>query len=98
MRTRMKPLPRTAPGARATCEAFRFTEILDRLRGFAASGSANYGLLKRDPRHPSLQFKKVGRYWSIRVGLRYRALAVDVDGGYLWFWIGSHADYDKLIG
>jgi hypothetical protein len=23
---------------------------------------ANYALLKRDPRHPSLQFKKVGRY------------------------------------
>ena len=59
---------------------------------------ANYVLLKQDPRHPSLQFKKVGRYWSVRVGLRYRALAVDVDGGYLWFWIGSHADYDKLIG
>jgi hypothetical protein len=31
---------------------------------------ANYELLKRDPRHPSLQFKKVGRYWSVRVGLR----------------------------
>jgi hypothetical protein len=46
----------------------------------------------------SLQFKKVGRYWSVRIGLRYRALAVDVDGGYLWFWIGSHADYDKWIG
>jgi hypothetical protein len=99
---RTKLLPRTAPGARATCEAFRFTEILDRLRGIAASGTkvadANFGLLKRDPRHPSLQFKKVGRYWSVRVGLRYRALAVDVDGGCLWFWIGSHADYDKLIG
>jgi len=39
-----------------------------------------------------LQFKKIGRYWSVRVGLRYRALAADVDGGYLWFWIGSHAD------
>jgi hypothetical protein len=26
------------------------------------------------------------------------ALAVEVDGGYLWFWIGSHADYDRLIG
>jgi hypothetical protein len=38
---------------------------------------ANFGLLKRDPRHPSLQFRKVGRYWSVRVGLRYRALAVD---------------------
>jgi hypothetical protein len=44
---------------------------------------ANYELLKRDPRHPSLQFKKVGRYWSVRVGLRYRALAVEIDDGYL---------------
>ena len=44
---------------------------------------ANYALLKNDPRHPSLQFKKVGRYWSVRVGLRYRALAVEVDDGYL---------------
>jgi hypothetical protein len=44
---------------------------------------ANFSLLKRDPRHPSLQFKKVGRYWSARVGLRYRALAVETDDGYL---------------
>ena len=58
---------------------------------------ANYDLLKRDPRHPSLQFKKVGRYWSVRIGLRYRALAREVDGDYLRFWIGSHADYDKLM-
>ncbi|HEV7603066.1 MAG TPA: hypothetical protein VGO49_22770 [Bradyrhizobium sp.] len=59
---------------------------------------ANFTLLKRDPRHSSLRFKKVGRYWSARVGLRYRALAVEVDEGYLWFWIGSHTDYDRLIG
>jgi hypothetical protein len=59
---------------------------------------ANFALLKRDPRHPSLQFKRVGRYWSARVGLRYRALAVEVDDVYVWFWIGSHADYDRLIG
>jgi hypothetical protein len=58
----------------------------------------NYQLLKRDPRHPSLQFKKVGPYWSVRVGLRYRALALEVDDGYLWFWIGSHAQYDRLVG
>jgi hypothetical protein len=56
----------------------------------------NYKLLKHDPRHPSLHFKKVGNYWSVRVGLRHRALAVEIDDGYLWFWIGSHADYDKL--
>jgi hypothetical protein len=58
----------------------------------------SYGLLKRDPRHPSLQLKKVGRFWSVRVGLRYRALAVEKDGDLVWFWIGSHADYDALIG
>jgi hypothetical protein len=56
----------------------------------------NFQVLKADPKHPSLQLKKVGRYWSARVGLRYRALAVDVDDGLLWFWIGSHADYDAL--
>jgi hypothetical protein len=59
---------------------------------------ANFALLKQDVRHPSLQFKRVGRYWSARVGLHYRALAVEVEDGYLWFWIGSHADYDRLIG
>ena len=56
-----------------------------------------YTVLKEDPRHPSLHFKKVGRFWPIRVGLRYRALAVEVDGDMLWFWIGTHADYDRLI-
>ncbi len=58
----------------------------------------NYSLLKLDPYHPSLHLKKVGKFWSVRVGLRYRALATDVEGGLLWFWIGSHADYDAMIG
>ncbi len=57
----------------------------------------NYTLLKENPQHPSLHFKKVGRYWSVRVGLRYRALAVEAGDDLLWFWIGSHADYDTLI-
>jgi hypothetical protein len=59
---------------------------------------ANFELLKRDPRHPSLQVKKVGRYWSVRVGLRFRALAFETGGDMVWFWIGSHADYDRMIG
>ena len=62
-----------------------------------ALADKNYSLLKENPKHPSLQFKKVGRFWSVRVGARYRALAIDVDEGLLWFWIGSHADYDDLI-
>ena len=57
----------------------------------------NYALVKSDPQHPSLHFKKVGRYWSVRIGLHYRALGVEVDEGFLWFWIGSHADYDHLV-
>ena len=57
----------------------------------------NYELLKTNPKHPSLHFKKVGGYWSVRVGLRYRALAVESDKDMVWFWIGSHAAYDKLI-
>lgn len=54
-------------------------------------------LMKQDPKHPSLHFKKIGPRWSARVGRKYRALALETDGGFLWYWIGSHADYDQLI-
>jgi len=62
-----------------------------------ALADKNYALLKENPQHPSLKLKKVGRYWSVRVGLHYRALAVENDGDLIWFWIGSHAEYDALI-
>jgi hypothetical protein len=62
-----------------------------------ALADKNYALLKSNPRHPSLQLKRVGRFWSVRVGNRYRALAVEVETGLLWFWIGSHADYDAIV-
>ena len=58
---------------------------------------ANYELLRQDPRHPSLHFKKASGYWSVRVGSPYRALGKDVDDGILWGWIGTHAEYDHLI-
>jgi hypothetical protein len=57
-----------------------------------------YARLKQDPRHPSLHLKKVGRFWSARVGAHYRALAVEGTDGLVWFWIGTHADYDRLLG
>jgi hypothetical protein len=57
----------------------------------------NYSLLKQDPHHPSLRLKKIGRFWSVRVGLGYRALAVEAKEGLVWFWIGSHSDYDRLV-
>ncbi|HUO07042.1 MAG TPA: hypothetical protein VM008_01820 [Phycisphaerae bacterium] len=57
-----------------------------------------YDLLKADPRHPSLQLKKIGRFWSVRIGLRYRALAVEENTNLVWFWIGHHSEYDRLLG
>ena len=57
-----------------------------------------FELLKADPQHASLHFKKVGRFRSARVGLHHRALAVEAPDGLLWFWIGPHAEYDKLVG
>jgi hypothetical protein len=63
-----------------------------------ALADRNFALLKRDPQHPSLHFKKIGRFRSVRVGPRHRALAVEIADGLVWFWIGSHADYDKPIG
>ena len=71
-----------------------FNQLPTRVQQLARS---NFELLKTNPRHPSLHFKKAGSYWSVRVGLVHRALGRDVDGGILWGWIGSHAEYDKLI-
>ena len=75
-----------------------FWEAYARLpESIRALADKNYALLKQNPRHSSLQLKKVGRFWSVRVGSGYRALAVEIEGGLLWFWIGSHADYDAMI-
>ena len=57
----------------------------------------NFELLKLNPRHPSLHFKQINNFWSVRIGLRYRALGVSVPAGIIWFWIGNHSDYDRLI-
>ena len=60
----------------------------------------NYALLRNDPFHPSLHLKKVGRtkqLRSVRVGEHYRALGMEQPEGIVWFWIGTHAEYDKLL-
>jgi hypothetical protein len=58
----------------------------------------NYKLLKSNPKHASLHFEKVGALWSVRVGVHYRALATSVGDDLVWLWIGSHAQYDRLVG
>jgi hypothetical protein len=56
-----------------------------------------FHLLKQMPTHPSLHLKRIGTLWSVRVGRDYRALGRDSNQQIVWFWIGSHADYDKLV-
>ena len=56
-----------------------------------------YRLWRQNPRHPSLQFKKTGNVWSIRVGAGHRTLALVQDDVFYWFWIGTHDEYERLI-
>jgi len=59
-----------------------------------------YRLFQRDPAHPGLHFKQVHAdppTYSARVGISYRALGVLDGGTVIWFWIGSHAEYDRLV-
>ena len=56
-----------------------------------------FELLKENPNHPSLHFKKVGKLWSARVDIRHRALAVKDETDFVWVWIGTHDEYEKMI-
>lgn len=56
-----------------------------------------YRLWLADPQHPSVEFKKINRYWSARVTDNYRALGVMTSGTVIWFWIGAHDEYDRLL-
>jgi hypothetical protein len=58
----------------------------------------NYRLWRENPQHPGLHFKRVGpNTWSARIGDDYRAVAARVPKGFVWFWIGAHKDYERLI-
>lgn len=60
-----------------------------------------YELFRDNPRHPGLQFKRVNNgdppVYSARVSLQYRALGVDRGEYILWFWIGAHSEYERLL-
>lgn len=73
---------------------FHYRQLPDEVRALA---DKNFEIMKSDPHHPSLRLKKVGRYWSVRVGLNYRALANPRPEGLVWFWIGPHDEYEDLI-
>lgn len=79
----------------------RFRELLAGLPSQVRDQAREaYRLFKDNPAHPGLHFKKVISYpptYSARVSIGYRALGVLDKDTVIWFWIGSHADYDLLL-
>ena len=76
----------------------RFRKCLEKLpRSVQAIAKRNFELLKENPSHPSLHFKKVGKFWSARVGLHHRALAVPDGEHFTWVWLGTHGEYEDMI-
>ena len=57
----------------------------------------NFQMLKVNPWHPSFHFKKVGKLWSARAGINHRALAVKDGKDFIWVWIGTHDEYERMI-
>ncbi|MBL67644.1 MAG: hypothetical protein CMO74_04195 [Verrucomicrobiales bacterium] len=62
-----------------------------------ARAAKQYRLWLANPDHPSLRFKKVGRYWSARISDNYRAVGVMDGDTVVWFFIGPHTEYEKLL-
>ena len=61
---------------------------------------AAYRRWREDASHPGLRFKRVGTVdplYSARVNDDYRAVCVLRDGTAVWFWIGPHDEYDRLL-
>lgn len=60
----------------------------------------SYRLFQADPNHPRLRFKKLPPYddiWSVRITNSHRAVGQRKKDVIVWFFIGSHGDYDKVL-
>lgn len=79
----------------------RFRELLAALPASVQQQAREaYRRFQADPSHPGLRFKQVHSpppTYSVRVGIGYRAVGVLDGDTIIWFWIGSHADYDHLL-
>lgn len=74
-----------------------FVELPDDVKEQARDA---YRLFRGNPHHPSLRFKRVhpsDPIYSVRIGLGYRAVGIREGDTIYWYWIGSHADYNRVI-
>jgi hypothetical protein len=79
----------------------RFRELLAALPSqIQRQAHDAYELFASDTNHPGLRFKQVHAdppIYSARVGIGYRAVGALDGDTIVWYWIGSHADYDQLL-
>jgi hypothetical protein len=77
----------------------RFWDRFDKLPADVQDlARGKFRLWKRDPFHPSMKFKPlIGNVWSVRIGNNYRALARRHGDLAVWFWIGTHEEYNNFI-
>lgn len=80
----------------------RFKSLYERLpEDVRRDADEAYRRFQDDPSYPGLNFERIqgipAPLYSARVGRQYRALAGRDRDTWVWFWIGSHADYDKVL-
>ena len=82
-----------------SCASPRFWQHYNALLpGIQKLAVKNFQLFKTNPQHPSLRFeRKKPNLWSVRVGSGHRALARQLDDNLIWFWIGPHDEYERLL-
>ena len=73
---------------------FHYRNLPEHIRMLA---DKNFEMLKVHPETHNLRLKKVGAFYSVRVGAHYRAIAIDRKEGLVWIWIGNHSEYDTLL-
>ena len=79
----------------------KFWKAYDRLpKSIQEHADTAYAIWRQNPFHPSLQFKRVDAeepIFSVRVGRGYRALGWLEGDTIVWFWIGTHDEYDRIL-
>jgi hypothetical protein len=82
-----------------TTELFR--KLLEQLpKAIQKQAKEAYVQFEKDPYHKGLHFKRVHSklpIYSVLISRDYRALGIQRNGVVIWFWIGSHSDYDKML-
>ena len=79
----------------------RFRKLLAQLpKEIQKQAREAYLQFEKDPFYPGLRFKRVHSrrpIYAVRISRDYRALGIQRDNEIIWFWIGSHSDYDKIL-